>query len=101
MAGHISVDPSIIVQSSLALVMAITMTDAVKAAVEHAGNIYPDNKLRHKFMAVVVVVVIIMMFSIYVSKHRRGVTVVKTPTTSDTVAKTMAGTDIASAPVTA
>ncbi len=85
----IAVDPSIIVQSSLALVMAITMTDAVKATVEHAGTVYPGSGLYHKFIAVIVVVVLIMMFSMYVSKHRPGRV---HPTTAGTNASTNAST---------
>ena len=70
MQHHISVDPSVIVQSSLALVMAITMTDAIKASVEHVNVIYPGIGLFSRIVAMLVVVIIIMSFALYVSKHR-------------------------------
>lgn len=82
---HVSVDPSVIVQSSLALVMAITMTDAIKAGVEHAGSLNPGNGLYHRFIAMLIVIILVMSFAIYASKHKHmapKLTVTPTPVTA-------------------
>ena len=53
------INPAIVVQSALALVMALTTIDVVKSTVEVYVNAAPENIIKYKIIALMIVLIMI------------------------------------------
>lgn len=70
--NNLDINPSMVIQSALALVMAITISDAIKTAVEHANNTNPQYAIHNRIIAMLLVIVIVLALATRFTKYKHA-----------------------------
>lgn len=52
-------NPSVVVQSAMALTLAVTTSDFIKTSIEAAASNAPHNTIKYKFLAIILVIILI------------------------------------------
>ena len=52
-------NPSVVVQSAMALTLAVTTSDFIKTSIDAAASNAPHNTIKYKFLAIVLVMILI------------------------------------------